>query len=170
MGGPAGTTFERTIDTAERDMAMARRKALGYSYREVAEHFEVSAATAHRAVQRALVATAAIGGEEARTAELVKLDAMESAVLGVLSRAHVTVSQGRLILDAEGHALPDDAPILAAVAQWLRIAERRSKLMGLDAPARQIVTVITEDVVDAEIRRLQEELARLDDSAPASTA
>lgn len=164
------TTRERLIETAERDSEMAHYKAEHHSYREVAEHFGVSTSTAYDAVQRAIKATAAVGGEEAKAAELVKLDVMEKWVLAVLHRRHITVSNGRVILGEDGKPLEDDAPVLAAVAMWLKIAERRSKLEGLDAPARQIVTVITEDVVDAEIRRLQEELARLDDSAPAPTA
>jgi hypothetical protein len=36
--------------------------------------------------------------------------------------------------------------------------ERRAKYLGLDAPAQKRVEVITEDVIDREIARLQAEL------------
>jgi biotin operon repressor len=46
-----------------------------------------------------------------------------------------------------------------AVDRCLAILAQRSRLLGLDAPARSTVTVLTEDVVDAEIKRLEAELA-----------
>lgn len=48
------------------------------------------------------------------------------------------------------------------VDRCLSIMDRRAKLLGLDAPTRKIVNVITEDLVDAEIRKLEAELAAND--------
>jgi hypothetical protein len=42
----------------------------------------------------------------------------------------------------------------AVIRSW---SERRCKLLGLDAPAK-VATVITEDMIDAEIARLQVEI------------
>lgn len=61
-------------------------------------------------------------------------------------------------------ALLGDGP---SVDRVLKIMERRARILGLDAPTRHRVEVITEDAVDAEIRRLQGELAGND--APAAT-
>ena len=51
-----------------------------------------------------------------------------------------------------------DAARCAEVA--IRIMERRSQLLGLDAPVRIEEHVVTEDAVTQEIRRLEAELAR----------
>ena len=40
----------------------------------------------------------------------------------------------------------------------MRIEERKARLLGLDAPRKTAVGVITEEVVDAEIARLQAEI------------
>lgn len=156
------TRYERTLEKAERDRDMAEYKA-GRTYQQVADHFGVSKKTAWESVDRAIVATAAIGGDIARAAELVKLDAMETACWAVLRRRHITISHGRVVESPEtGEPLEDDEPVLRATATLLRVAERRAKLMGLDAPSRQTVTVVTEDVIDAEIARLTAELETTD--------
>lgn len=48
---------------------------------------------------------------------------------------------------------------LWAVDRVWRIMERRAALLGLNAPRRQIVNVITEDVIDRLIRETQTEIA-----------
>jgi hypothetical protein len=82
----------------------------------------------------------------------------------------VTVSNGRVVT-LDGQPLQDDGPILQAVDRLnhiedrkLRIQERRAKYLGLDAPKQ---VVISDDVIDAEIRALAEELDR---AAAAETA
>lgn len=45
-----------------------------------------------------------------------------------------------------------------AVETLLKIMDRRAKLLGLDAPARARIEVVTEDLIDAEIRRLRDQL------------
>ncbi len=52
-----------------------------------------------------------------------------------------------------------------AVDRVLRTMHHRARLLGLYAPTRETVNVITEDAVDAEIRRLTENLARHDPGA-----
>lgn len=47
---------------------------------------------------------------------------------------------------------------LRAIDRLVALLDRDARLMGLDAPTRSRVTVITEDVVDAEIARLSAEL------------
>jgi hypothetical protein len=37
----------------------------------------------------------------------------------------------------------------------VRVQERRAKLLGLDEPAKHRIDVITEDVISAEIQRLE---------------
>lgn len=149
--------FDRDPETAKRDAEAARLRGRGWTYRRIADELGVSKQTAYDAVQRALADTLAEPAAEARTLELERLDEMHASVLAVLEREHVTVSQGRIvrrrILDDDGdpivvtydkdgkpifreEEIRDDAPLLAAVDRLLRIAERRAKLLGLDAPTR----------------------------------
>jgi len=53
------------------------------------------------------------------------------------------------------------------VCRW---AERKARLLGLDAPAKRAIEVITQDVVEAEIARLEAELAAHDAEAAARPA
>lgn len=46
-----------------------------------------------------------------------------------------------------------------AVRQVLAIMDRRARMLGLDKPQTHEMTVISQDAVDAEIRRLEAELA-----------
>ena len=69
-----------------------------------------------------------------------------------------------LIDDAIADLMPiarDHERPRSAVEAWNAIrgwAERKARLLGLDAPAQQRVTVITEDMIDAEIERLNAQL------------
>ena len=92
-----------------------------------------------------------------REEELQRLDLLMTEAWTVLKRAHVTVSHGRVIRDEEtGEPLLDDSPVLQAIDRVLKIQERRSKLLGLDAPTK--VEAITIDSLDAEIAKLAAEL------------
>lgn len=54
---------------------------------------------------------------------------------------------------------------IAATEAFIRIMERRARLLGLDAPVTTKVELITEDMVDAEIKRLEAALAATDADA-----
>jgi len=157
-GRSAAGEYVRTVEAAERRAEAARLHATGWTYARIAEHYGVGRRHAISMVQDALAEAGKADREQALAIELAKLDGYEHALLEVLTRNHVTVSNGRVIRIDEVPLL-DDGPVVAAVAGLLRVSERRSKLRGLDAPARQTVTVITEDAVDAELRRLEAELA-----------
>ncbi len=94
--------------------------------------------------------------EDAKTLtklELEKLDDLQLEALNVLRTEHVLVSNGAVIrthvrdehgkleFDSET-GLPksvpirDDGPTLAAIDRLLKIAERRSRLLGLDKPTK----------------------------------
>lgn len=148
--------FIRTLDAAERDAEACRLKTRSLSYRQIAEQLGYADHTcARRAVERVLAETVAEPAAELRQLELMKLDAMEQAVLVVLERQHVTVNGGEVIR-YDDNVLIDDGPVLQAVDRLLKIQDRRAKLVGLDAPKR--LEVITIDAIDAEIARLTAEL------------
>jgi len=119
---------------------------------------------AWKAVQRALDATVTEPGDAVRKMHLTRLDDMYQAALRVLETQHLTVSVGKVVtithpVTGERIPVPDDAPALAALDRMLRIEEQRAKLLGSYAPPRIQVSVVSESTVDAEIRRLEEELS-----------
>lgn len=143
---------------SQRDADAARYRAEGWTYQRIANEVGfANPSSAHKAVQRALKACVRDANDTAVHLELNSLNEMAREAWGVLQRTHVVVSQGRVV-ELDGVALPDDAPVLAAIDRLLKIQERRSKLLGLDMPTRSTVQVITEDSVDAAIAELEAQI------------
>ena len=116
-----------------------------------------SSGHAHDAVQRALVATQQEPADELRRLESERLDDLTRHLQRVLASRHLHVSaSGKVATDpSTGEPLRDWGPVIAACAQLRQISESRRKLHGLDAPQQARVEVITEDMITAEIRRLE---------------
>lgn len=148
--------FVRRPATAQRDAAAAELRADGKTYQQIADELHFSHRDlARRAVERALAATVREPAAELRQLELIRLDSLWMQAMGVLTRDHLTVSNGRVV-ELNGEPVKDDAPILNAIDRLLKIMERRAKLTGLDAPAK--VEVMTLESIDAEIAKLSQEL------------
>lgn len=154
MAARTRTMKERTILTAEQDARAAHLRAQGRTYRAIAEELGVSTGTAYAAVSRAIAAVPVEAVGELRQIECARLDAVIARLWDVVHASHPYVSNGRVF-----DHLEDAGPVISALAAIVRTSESKRKLLGLDAPSRQTVTVVTEDAVDAEIRRLEEELA-----------
>jgi hypothetical protein len=130
--------YVRQIETAERETQALALRARKVSYDEIARRLGYADRSgARKAVERAIAARQEEPAAEVRTLELEALEVMERAVLGVMEREHVTVQHGKVIkvVDDGGKEVPllDDSPVLAAVDRWLKIQERRARLLGLDA-------------------------------------
>jgi len=154
--------YTRTQDSAERDANAARLRADGANYDEIAREMGYgSAASAWKAVDRALRATVAEPAARVRTIELARLDILLWEAWKVLRARHIVVNQGRVVLDPDsGQPLHDHGPVLQAIDRVLKIQERRARLLGLDAPVK--VEAITVDQIEAEIARLAAELGMND--------
>jgi hypothetical protein len=150
----------RSVATRENDTRALEYRRRGLDYRQIAAQMGWRAASsAYAAVQRALADTAYEVSDEVRAIETARLDDLTRVLHRVLVSRHyvVSVGSGRIVRHPDsGEPLVDDGPTLHAVAGLLRIAERRAKLLGLDAPTRH--EVITTDALDAEIRRLEAEM------------
>lgn len=152
-------TFVRTVTTAERDAAAARLRSSGWSYPDIAAELGFKQrADAYNAVKRVLDSTVREAGDELRALELDRLDGMYRAAMAVLERQHVTVSHGKIV-QHDGEPLVDDAPVLQAVDRLLRIQERRSRLLGLDAPVKRDLTLTDERAraIEALVEELGEQ-------------
>lgn len=130
--------FARNLDTAARDGRACTLRRDGATYQEIADRLGFSDRSAARhAVERALAAAVREPAAELRELELMRLD-----------RLYLVASE---LLDG------DDRDVrLKAVDRLVRISERRSRLLGLDAPTK--IEGFTIDQIDAEIARLSAEL------------
>lgn len=76
-----------------------------------------------------------------RSIEADKLDAMERVIIRIMNKPHVLAQQGRIVYNQDGTPVEDTAPLFQCVDRLLRIAERRAKLLGLDAPVKAQVEI-----------------------------
>lgn len=133
---------ERTVLTATKDAEAAHLRAEGLTYPQIADRMGCAVSTAYESVQRAIAAVPVEAVGVLRQVECDRLD-------GIIAK----------LWDIINHDDTGTGDKIAALNGVMRTSESKRKLLGLDAPARQTVTVISEDAVDAELRRLEEELA-----------
>ncbi len=168
----------RTPAQVTRDVRAAELRSKSLTYQQIATELGLeTAAGAYQAVQRGIREIPTEGAAEARRIELAKLDTVERAAWAILEAHHFVMIEsgpkaGTIIYHPQRPAEPltDPAPVLAAIDRIVRTSERRSKLMGLDAPRETLHHVISEDLIDSEIRRLEAELAGNDPSPTGEAA
>jgi hypothetical protein len=152
----------------KRDREAARLKAIGHSLEEIAEALhltdrltgEFDPRRAAKAVQRGLTAVYKFTTDEMRLQELQSLDEMERHLWDSLRREHVLVQQGRVIM-VDGNTVQDERFVLEALDRILKIKERRSKYLGLDAQVRLSVEA---DQLGGEIAQLISAINATDDA------
>lgn len=154
--------FVKSIETAERDADACRLRTEGQTYAQIAETLGYNdKAAAQKAVERALTAIVAEPASHLRALEDARLDVALVVAFRVLRTKHITVSNGRLILDPVTELpLQDDAPNLAAIDRIVKISDRRAKLHGLDAPVK--FEGFDPTGVDAQIAQLAADLGMND--------
>ncbi len=151
----------KRADTAQRRRQAIDMRLGGASFQKIADDLGYSSrAAACQDISRALeqaVAEQTRSVEAYREEELQRLDALLAEAWTILKRDHPMVSHGRMIYDdTTGEPVPDFGPVLAAIDRILKIQERRSKYLGLDAPMK--VEAITIDSLDQAIAQLSAEL------------
>jgi hypothetical protein len=119
-----GNSAKRDIRTADVQEKRARALDLrrrGLTYRDVAKQLGCALSIAHEYVHEAIAAIPREAAEDVRALELAKLDASERRLARAAQKAE--------------HA--GEFGVVATVTNALtKIAERRSKLLGLDAPEK----------------------------------
>lgn len=167
-GSGEGKTSSRRVQVALRRAKVLQMRAAGASPLKIMQAFPDdyrTEAAVYQDIQRALMTIAREPAEELRALENARLDMLWVRGMQVLSRTHVTVSNGKIVYvttaTGEGDQetpLQDDGPVLAAIRELRHISESRRELNGSNAPVQ--VQVLNDDLIDAEIRRLTEELGR----------
>ena len=168
------------MQAAELAADAARLRSHGLTIRQIAERQGCSVGAAYKRLQRAVKAVPVEAVEALRAIECERLDAVIARFWDIVGADHPYISHGRVMsiqvgielredgteaLDADGKTIPvyervqDAGPVMAALAGIIRASESKRKLLGLDAPTKAQIHVITEDMVDAELRRLEDEIA-----------
>lgn len=141
--------YIRTPENAHRDAEACNLRTQGLTYQQIADRLGwTDKSAAYAAVNRALAditrepAEALLHFEVERLdAELQRLNEYEAEARTVLKNPHIMVNNGRVILHpGTDEPMEDDAPVLQALDRLVKIedarrrnAERRAKLLGLDA-------------------------------------
>lgn len=143
----------------DRDRQAFKLAALGWPLDRICEELGLGDDTsrAAAAIRRAAVETVAVGTDEMRRMELAQLEMLQLRLWRMFSLNHILVQQGRVIRDDLDMAIPDHRMTLEVIDRLLKIGERKAKLLGLDAPTK--TEIYTPDGVDAEIKRLEAEVA-----------
>lgn len=131
----SNTRQQKTL--AERRASALQLKIAGATYDAIARALGyANKGNAHRDIQAALAAITKEPAEALKKLELERCDEMLLAIWPQVRKGN-----------------------LAAIDRALKIMERRARYEGLDAPTKSTITVITEDMVDAEIQRLEADMA-----------
>ncbi|WP_433781588.1 hypothetical protein ACQPX6_17575 [Actinomycetospora sp. CA-101289] len=156
----------RSERSRRRDGEAARLRVTGMDYRGIADEMGYAGPSgAHAAVMRSLSESVRAPVEQQRQLACRQLDELALVLWKIVLTGHVAVSAGRVVVH-EGVPVRDARPTLEAIASLIKLEARRAALLGLDAPRRTAVEVITDDAVEREIKRLEAALAtRVDGEA-----
>lgn len=147
---------QRDTETRLRDAKAVELRRRGLSYAEIANQLGLrSPSSAFDAVKRGL---RDFYKEELADAEQIELDRLDDALrtlYRVMMTRHFKVSNAGSVVMFNGEPVLDNAVNVQAALGIKALSESRRKLLGLDAPSRSRVEVITEDSVDQAIRELE---------------
>lgn len=131
----------KTQLTARQKEARAMElRMTGAKYKQIAEAVGYrSEASAYKAVKRAMLRTIQEPADELRKLEVERLDQMLMALWR-------DAMNGKWL----------------AIDRCLKIMERRAVMLGLDAPQRRVVDVITHDAFAEAMEELNKEIAQLE--------
>lgn len=151
--GPKAITSATSIKQAERRAEILKLRLDGHSLAEIGDRMGIRADSVHDIITRALRAMTQNPSQELLTLELARLDSLYAEALKAVRSFTPVLHNGRVvqipIIDTNGDTIKhpetgqpltciaqDRQPVLAGIACAVRIAERRAKLLGLDAPIR----------------------------------
>jgi len=149
-------------DRLERDAKAADLYRAGLTYRQIAPQLGFrSPQSVGDAIRRDALQSVRnrIGDPESLQIILDRLqDYRRIAYRVAAGRHYATTVTGKIVTGPDGTPLLDPTPNLAAVDRLVRIDVEEIKLRGLYAPAQARIEVVTQDMIESEIRRLEAEL------------
>ena len=130
----------RTMEQRHEDNKAATLRLRGKTYVEIAHELGVSKSTAYDMVSRALSELPTESTAELLANETAKLDYLEAKAHEIMVKHHAHVTPSGKVATLDGEIITDDGPVLQAMNTLLKIADRRAKLLGLNAPVRTELT------------------------------
>jgi hypothetical protein len=131
-------TRPEAIETWEKARQALQLRRTGMLWDDIAEAVGYkSRSGAYQAVRRFMKEYPREDAESLRDMEADRLDEAQQALWPAVLRGEIRATE-----------------------VWVKLSERRSRLLGTDKPERKEVTVLTEDVVDKAIREAREEMER----------
>lgn len=139
-----------------RDIEIWRLRSRGVSVREIASRLDISEGVVYARINKAAELFQIEAAEAVIKMELDRLDSLLVKAMDVLEARHVAYSHGKMMEDEDGAPALDPKPVLDAIAAVLKIMDRRSKFLGLDAPTKseQQINVFKADKADIELKEL----------------
>ena len=137
----------RTMEQMQLDHEAASMRLRGHTYVEIGKKFGVVTSGAQNMVNRAWMDLPLEDTETLVKQELAKLDTLERKYWAIMEKHHPYVTQSGKIPTMDGEVIEDDGPVMQAMAGLLRVADRRAKFLGLNAPTRTELTgvIVTAD-------------------------
>ena len=156
--------FSRDLEHVTRDARACLLSSQGWSHSQIQQELGyASRGDVSKAIKKVLAETAREHGTEAlREQQLTAMSAASKAMWERIENPPPLVDRvGRIVRDDDGNPVPDVQAQAAAVAQVVKIAERVSRLRGLDAPRRAVVANMNLTDIEGTIELAKAELDRM---------
>jgi hypothetical protein len=159
---PSPRTATKAQETAYKQQQVLEEYTKCSNFSEVARRLDMSMSFVKKLYKNALKEIIVDSVENYRKIEMERLDILHNKAMTVLTSFHPYISNGAvvrdIIEDEEGNPvvdmrtgeiktvrLQDQTPLLSAIDRVLKVSERRSRLLGLDAPVKNAFTDPTGD-------------------------
>jgi hypothetical protein len=173
--------FTRSMVVAKRDADAAALRVKGWTLQRIANELGYGTpADVHNGIKRAYRDVPTEDIAEAKRLDIERIDRLIAIAWDILEAEHLAISNGRVVarcvgIDRDEFGEPvrdengkpvkiwqdvmDDGPSLAAIDRIKSLMERRARMVGYDEPVKTRAEVITQDVIDSEIVKLERLLA-----------
>ncbi len=156
--------YARDLEHVERDARACLLSSQGWTHSQIARELGyASRGAVANAIKLVLAETARSNGTEAlREQQLTAMLAASKAMWDRIENPPPLVDRlGRIVKDDDGNPVPDVQAQATAVAQVVKIAERVSRLRGLDAPRRTVQANMNYTDIEGTIELAKAALAQI---------
>ena len=157
--------FSRDLEHVTRDARACLLSSQGWSHSQIQQELGyASRGDVSKAIKKVLTETARENGTEAlRQQQLTEMTELRRVLWERVNDPPPVVSRtGKIVTDEAGNPVPDVQAQAAAAAQVIRVAERISRLRGLDAPRRTVNANMNLADIEGVVAMANAELTRLD--------
>jgi len=149
--------LERKIARTRQNARMWELRVEGYSIEQIADIFTMTPNQVKARLRKAAEAFQVEAAEDLIKMELDRLDMLLREAINILNSTHIAQSHGRVLLDPSTNLpMTDHEPVMKAMDRVLKIMDRRSKYLGLDAPSKseQSINVFQTTQADLELQEM----------------